>query len=60
MPKEKLFKVEVTETLQRTIIVRARNESEAIGAVKDMYRKEDIVLDSSDYVDTDFDILKED
>ncbi len=57
---EMKYKVQITETLQRIIEVEASNESEAILNVKDKYKKEDIVLNETDYIDTEFDILDED
>ena len=57
---KKTYKVEVTETLQRTVTVIASSEEEAIGLVKEQYRNEDIVLDYRDFVGNDFGIVKED
>ena len=45
-----IFKTEITETLQRTIEVEADNEGNALQKVKEMYKNEEIVLDSSDFV----------
>ena len=45
-----IFKTEITETLQRTIEVEAENEGDALRKVKEMYKSEEIVLDSSDFV----------
>lgn len=45
-----IFKTEITETLQRTIEVEAENEEDALRKVKKMYKNEEIVLDSSDFV----------
>lgn len=53
------YKVQITETLQRIIEVEASSESEAILYVKEKYKKEDIVLNETDYIDTEFDILDE-
>lgn len=58
--EEQEYKVEITETLQRTIVVKAKSASEAIEKTKEMYHKEEIVLDSSDYIDTEYQILAED
>lgn len=56
---KKTFKVEITETLQRTIKVNAEDESEAIELVKQDYRDCKIVMGSEDYIDTDFDIVED-
>ena len=49
-----IFKTEITEILQRTIEVEAENEGEALRKVKEMYKNEEIVLDSSDFVGVGF------
>lgn len=54
----KEFKVEITETLQRTITVIAKDENAAINEARDLYFDEEVVLDSDDYVDTDFEIVE--
>lgn len=53
------YKVQITETLQRIIEVEASNEREALLSVKEKYKKEDIVLNETDYINTEFDILDE-
>lgn len=55
----KVFKVEITETLQKTVEVKALDEADAIIKVKEMYRKEKIILNETSYIDTDFAIIKE-
>lgn len=54
MKPEKLFKIEIQEFLSRIIEVQAENKDDAIIKVKEMYRKEEVVLDSDDYVTTEF------
>ncbi len=49
----KSFEFEIKELLARTIEIKARTEDEAFQKIKEMYQKEEIVLDSSDYVDTE-------
>ena len=54
------YQVEINETLSRIIEVEAENENDAVSKIKDLYRKEEIVLDSSnDYLDTKIEIYKE-
>lgn len=55
-----VFKVEVTETLQRTVEIEADDPHDAVRKAIEMYQNEEIVLDTDDYVDTTFDIKKED
>ena len=53
------YSVEITETLQRTIEVEAENATQAYQKVNVMYRNEDIVLDSEDFIDFDIDVIAE-
>lgn len=53
----KKFTVEITETLQRQIEVEAEDENEAISKVEEMYRNEEVVLDSGDHIDTEFNLI---
>lgn len=48
------FRVEITETLKRGIIVEAQNEETALDIVKKHYDEEDIILDGTDFVDNEF------
>lgn len=48
------FDVEIVETLARTITVEAQDELEARLLVEEMYRGEEIVLDSGDFVEVEF------
>lgn len=51
------FKIEIQELLSRIVEVEANSIEEAISKVREMYRKEEIVLDSSNHVSTDIEIL---
>lgn len=48
------FDVEIVETLARTITVEAQDELDARLLVEEMYRGEEIVLDSGDFVEVEF------
>ena len=50
----KTFDVEIKETLARTITVEAEDEIDARSLVEEMYRGEEIVLDSDDFVEVEF------
>lgn len=50
------YKVEIKEVLQKIIEVDADNIEEALSIIKEKYRKEEIVLDDKDYIDTEFKI----
>ena len=52
------YKIEVTEVLKRTIEMEADNEAAAIEMVKRMYHNCDFDLDSSDYIETEFDVKR--
>ncbi|MBC7411343.1 MAG: DpnD/PcfM family protein [Bacteroidia bacterium] len=53
------FKIEVKETLSRTIEIEANSMDEAYSKIREMYRDEEIVLDSEDYIETEFIEIKE-
>ena len=48
-----IYKIEVKETLSRIIEIEAKSNDEAILKVKEMYKKEEIVLSSDDFVTTE-------
>ena len=54
-----IFKIEVQEFLSRIIEIEADNIDEAISTVKEMYQKEEIILDSEDYVSTEIEEYEE-
>lgn len=47
----KKFKVSITETLIRNVIVEAESPADAVDKVTEMYHNEDIVLDYNDFED---------
>jgi len=47
------FKIEIQEFLSKIIEVEAENIEEAVTKVKKLYKDEEIVLDSEDYVTTE-------
>ncbi len=53
------FKIEVQEFLSKIIEVDAADKEEAILKVKEMYQKEEIILDSEDYVLTEIEEYQE-
>lgn len=54
----KQYDVEITETLQRTITVKANSREEALAQVKEKIRDEEEVLDSNDYIDTEYTVTE--
>ncbi len=53
----KSYKVEITETLRRTVNVEARDYDDAIGKVREAWRKSEIVLDADDFLEAGFEIV---
>lgn len=56
----KTYRVVITETLQRTVYIDAKSAEEAEDVVEERYRNEEIVLDSSDYQDTEIEVVEDD
>ena len=55
----KKFSIEVLEVLSRIVEVEASDEEDAIKQVRQKYRKCEIVLDDSDYKETEFSVKDE-
>ncbi|MCO6495117.1 MAG: DpnD/PcfM family protein [Bacteroidetes bacterium] len=49
------FKIEIQEFLSRIVEIEAENANEAVLKVRRLYRNEEIVLDSDDYITTEID-----
>lgn len=56
----KTYRVVVTETLQRIVYVDAKSAEEASRKVEEQYHNEEIVLNSSDYQDTEIEVVEDD
>lgn len=54
---EKIFQIEIVETLSNIIEISAENEQEALLKAQDMYKKEEVILYTDDCIDTKFNIL---
>lgn len=52
------YRIKVTEILSRIIETEAENEDAAVEMVRQMYRNCDIVLDASDYIETEISVRK--
>ena len=55
---KRVFQIEVVETLSNIVKVNAENEQEALLKAQEMYRNEEVVLYSDDFIDTKFNIFK--
>ena len=52
------YRIEVKEVLSRTVETEAESEEAAVEMVRQMYRNCDIVLDASDYVETEIGVKR--
>jgi hypothetical protein len=52
------YRIEVTEVLSRIVEAEAENEDDAVEMVRQMYRNCELVLDASDYVETEISVKK--
>ena len=59
VPRMKKYSIEVLEVLSRIVEVEASDEDDAIERVRQKYRKCEIVLDDSDYKETEFSVKDE-
>lgn len=50
----KTYYISITETLNKIVKVKAEDEREALHKASDAYYRGEVVLDSEDFVDTDF------
>ena len=53
----KSYKVEITETLRRTVAVDAMDYDEAISKVSEAWRRSEYVLDADDFLEAGFEIV---
>lgn len=54
-----MFEIEIREVLSRVIKVTSKTQTDAILKVQEMYRNEEIVLDSGDYISTEFKVSRD-
>ena len=57
---ERIFQIEIIETLSNIANVFAEDGQEALLKAQDMYRNEDVVLYPDDFIDTKFNVFKYD
>ena len=58
MKAEKIFQIEIVETLSNLVEISAENEQEALLKAQELYRNEEVVLYPDDLIDTKFNIFK--
>ena len=52
------YRIEITEVLSRIVETEANNEDDAVEMVRLMYRNCELVLDASDYVETEISVKR--
>lgn len=52
------YRVKITETLSRTIVMESDSEEDALIIVRRMYGNCGIILDASDYVETEISVKR--
>ena len=57
---EKVFQIEIVETLSNLVEISAENEQEALLKAQELYRNEEVVLYPDNLIDTKFNIFKYD
>ena len=55
---EKVFQIEIVETLSNLVEISAENEQEALLKAQELYRNKEVVLYPDDLIDTKFNIFK--
>ena len=55
---EKVFQIEIVETLSSIVRINAENEQGALLKAQELYRNEEVVLYPNDLIDTKFNIFK--
>ena len=55
----KTFKIEVQEFLSRIVEVEANSKDEAVSLVRKLYQNQEIVLDDSDFIHNEIDVIFE-
>ena len=55
---ERVFQIEIVETLSNIVEVSAENEQDALLKAQAMYRNEEVVLYPDDFIDTKFNIFR--
>ena len=55
---ERIFQIEIIETLSNIVEVLAENEQEALLKARDIYRYEDVISYPAEFIDTKFNVFK--
>ena len=52
--KKQIFSIEIIETLSKTVEIEAKDVEQALSKAQEMYRNEQVVLGSNNYLSTEF------
>lgn len=52
------FHIEIVETLSQIVEIVAEDEQSALLKAQELYRNEEVILDSEDYMDTKYNIFE--
>ena len=55
----KEYEIEITETLQKTVKIRAESREEAEAIAQEKWNRCEIVLDSENFIEADFSTISE-
>lgn len=55
---ERVFHIEIIETLSNIVEVDAENEQDALLKAQEMYRNEEVIFYPDDFIDTKFNTFK--
>ncbi|WP_372843273.1 DpnD/PcfM family protein [Psychrobacter sp.] len=58
MKAERIFQIEIVETLSNLVEISAENEQEALLKAQELYRNEEVILYPDDLIDTKFNVFK--
>ena len=56
----KKYKIEIIETLSRTVEIEADSETDAVVKLSEAYHEEELILNSSDHIGTEFKVVNKD
>ena len=59
MQEKKLYRVLITETLQRAVVVKAADEQEAHRRAEDAWQNAEVILDGRDFAGAEFHVTGE-
>lgn len=55
----KEYLVEITEISQKQVTIKAHSKEDAVAKIRQQYHNQDIILDETNFIETEFSVLKE-